>query len=463
LAWLYFMVPGTKTFKSLRNVSPAILIGIGWLGLALIGIAGVLFSAGIPYPGAYALLPTLGAGCIVATGSVSSVSSVAASRLLALRPLQAIGKVSYSWYLWHWPILLLGQALMASDAPAYRAGAVLVSLLLASLSYVYVESPIRSQRHWLARPRIAIFGALAVMLLANSLCLRWYGHASDRMHSPALQRYAAARVDAPVIYGMGCDDWYQSDRVHICAFGPANAPHTAVLMGDSHAGQWFPAVAVAFDRPGWRLLVLTKSSCPMVDEPFFYARIGREYTVCSTWRERALMQVAGIKPTVVLLATVDTNGFTQEQWIDGTAKVLAKLSPASGHVYLLRDTPRLPFDGPDCLAEHVGRPAWLGLQHACSATPVDKHADQVYRWLSQAAVRFPNVGMLDMNALVCPDGLCSAEQRGVVVFRDSQHLTGSFATTLGPALAKKLDLGVTSKMDVVHKPDASRGDAPISR
>lgn len=445
LVWLYFKMPGAAAIRLLRD-RPAILRLAGWFGLTLILAAGALFSASIPYPGAYALLPTLGAVCIVAVGSIAAPSG-GVSRLLSWRPLQMIGQVSYSWYLWHWPILLLGRALTGSDAPIYRVGWVLLSLLLASFSYRYIESPIRNHRQWLARPRMAILGALALMLIANSLCLRWNGHATSQMLSPVLQRYAAAHGDAPIIYGMECDDWYHSDRVRICAFGPADAAHTAVLMGDSHAGQWFPAVAEAFDRPGWRLLVLTKSSCPMVDKPFFYARIGREYTVCSTWRKKALARVSAMKPDVVLLGTVDSNGFTQEQWVDGTAKVLSVLSPNSGHVYILRDTPTLPFDGPDCLAEHVGRPAWFGLQHSCSAPSANDHAAEVYQWLRQAAGRYANVSTLDMNDQICPQGTCSAEQQGKVVFRDSQHMTGSFAASLGPVLAEKLGIVSTSLTD----------------
>lgn len=214
-----------------------------------------------------------------------------------------------------------------------------------------------------------------------------------------------------------------------------------VLMGDSHAGQWFPAVAEAFHRPGWRLLVLSKSSCPMVDEPFFYGRIGKEYTVCATWRAHAVETVAKLKPDVVLLGTVDTYGFSENQWIAGTESVLKQLSLATGHIYLLRDTPHLPFDGPDCLAEHVGRPAWLGLGHACQVASADAQGALVYQWLGVAASRFTNVSRLDMNAYICPEGICSAKSRGMVVFRDSQHMTGSFAATLGPALAMKLGLG----------------------
>ncbi|MBD8873107.1 acyltransferase family protein [Rhodanobacter sp. DHB23] len=440
LVWLYFKVPGAAGAAPCKSRCAGMLQVAGWTGLAMIALAAVWFSADIPYPGGYALLPTLGAAGVVAAGCLA-VEPAGVSRLLSWRPLQWIGGVSYSWYLWHWPILLLGHAITGSDASSYRAAWVLLSLLLAYASCRCIEAPVRNRQEWLARPRMAIFAALALMLVANSLCVRWNNRADERAKSPGMQRYAMAHGDAPVIYGMGCDDWYQSDRVRICAFGPADAVHTAVLLGDSHAGQWFPAVAKVFDRPGWRLLVLTKSSCPMVDGPFFYARIGKQYTVCTTWRAHALAQIAGIKPDVVLLGSTDTSGFSKEQWITGTTKVLDVLHPAVGRIWLLRDTPSLPFDGPDCLAEHAGRPAWLGLQHACSAPMDDARADQVYRWLGEAANRFANVGMLDMDSRICPGNVCSAERDGLVVFRDNQHLTGSFAASLGPAMAEKLGVG----------------------
>lgn len=440
LVWLYFKVPGAASALPRGSRYAGMLQVAGWAGLAMVAWAAVWFSADITYPGGYALLPTLGAVGVVAAGCLAT-EPAGVSRLLSWRPLQWIGGISYSWYLWHWPILLLGHAVTGSDAPLYRAAWVLLSLLLAYASCRCVEAPVRNRQEWLVRPRMAIFAALALMLVANSLCVRWNNHADERVKSPAMQRYVMAHGDAPVIYGMGCDDWYHSDRVRICAFGPADAAHTAVLMGDSHAGQWFPAVAKAFDRPGWRLLVLTKSSCPMVDEPFFYARIGKRYTVCAAWRAHALAQVAEIKPDVVLLGSTDTAGFSKEQWITGTAKVLGVLHPAVGRIWLLRDTPSLPFDGPDCLAEHAGRPAWLGLRHACSALMDDVRADQVYRWLGEAASRFANVSVLDMDPQICPGNVCSAARNGLVVFRDNQHLTGGFAASLGPAMAKKLGVG----------------------
>ena len=256
--------------------------------------------------------------------------------------------------------------------------------------------------------------------------------ASDALARTDVKRYADAHMDAPVIYSMGCDDWYQSDRVNICAFGSREAEHTAVLMGDSIAGQWFPAVARAFDRPGWRLLVLTKSSCPMVDESFFYARIGREYAECTRWRAAALGQVAAIKPDVLLLGTVSTNDFTQTQWTEGTARVLDKISGSVGHIFVLRGTPSLPFDGPDCLARHAGKAG------ECTAIYKDEHAEQVFAWVSAAVSRYGNASMADFNDLICPGSVCHAALDGRIVFRDSQHMTASYADSLGDRVAARL-------------------------
>jgi peptidoglycan/LPS O-acetylase OafA/YrhL len=440
LIWLYFRrdVSGSSAPVP-ASTAGTVKYWMGWLGLALIVGAGVVFNGAMSYPGWRASVPTLGAAAVLAAGFGDTQRGVA--RLLMWRPLQALGRVSYSWYLWHWPVLLLGPAITDLYSPWARVGEICISLGLAVISYRYVESPIRHQAFWLKRRRAALWGAVVVMAFVNLLAMQWFTVASIWMQSPEQQRYANAHADAPAIYSMGCDDWYYSDRVRICAFGSERAIHTAVLMGDSIAGQWFPAVASVFDRPGWRLLVLTKSSCPMVDEPFFYGRIGREYTECSSWRAHALEQVAAIKPDVVLLSTVSRNGFTQAQWIDGTQRVLGTISPASGHVYILRSTPHLPFDGPDCLAAHRGRVSWLNSLQVCSAFAKEDHDQQIFEWLQQAVGRFSNVQMIDLNDQVCPQQHCSAEQKGEVVFRDSQHLTASFAKSLGPALEQRLNLG----------------------
>lgn len=443
LVWLYFK-RSEKVQSGTIAESPNPSRWTGWLGLAMILAAAVAFDSKISYPGWYAIIPTLGTVLIVIAGSYHSVYSV--SKLLSWRPLQAIGRISYSWYLWHWPLLLLGHALTGSDAAIYRFFWVLLSLVLAVFSYGCIEAPIRHQSWWLLRGRATLLYAVALMILVNALCIRWYNQASLQMQGAEQRRYALAHGDAPVIYGMGCDDWYHSDQVRICAFGPKAAVHTVVLLGDSIAGQWFPAVATVFDKLGWKLIVLTKSSCPMVDVSFFYERIGRNYSECSTWRASALRKIAAMKPDVVLMSTVSINNFSQSQWVHGSESVLRSIAPSSGHIYILRGTPHLLFDGPDCLAAQSLRPAWLGFKDACSGSSADQHADNVYHWLQQASSQFVNVTTLDMSNFICPQGKCSAERNGVIVFRDSQHMSAKFAKSLAPALEAQLNLQRFSSM-----------------
>lgn len=432
LTWLYFGgstdASGTTRLALWRNA-------LGWSGLAAILFAALWLTPGFAYPGAWALLPTGGAVSIVAA---SCAGSVGVSRLLAWRPLQALGRRSYAWYLWHWPVLLLARSLFESESSVVRAGAVAVSLGLAAASYRWVEAPVRHRQVWLARPRLTVAASLAVMALGSLCCLRWYNHAWDLEHSPQNLRLAAAHSDAPVIYEMGCDQWYSSDELHVCTFGATGAPHTAVLFGDSVAAQWFPALARIYRAPNCRLLVVTKSACPMVDEPIFYARIGRIYTQCAVWRRRAVRYLTDLRPEVLWMGSVATYAYSMEQWIGGTKRLLSSLSPAVGHIYLLRSTPHLPFNGPDCLAAHEARAPWLSLASDCSAQAEDVRDTEVFSWLQWASTPYPNVSVVDLNGWVCPKGRCRAGLGGVVVFRDTQHITASFAASLAGPISARL-------------------------
>ena len=408
----------------------------GWLGLGAIIAASLWFGPDMPYPGVRAVLPSIGAAAILLAGSWLPAAGVA--RMLSVRPMQALGRVSYAWYLWHWPVLLLGAQWLERDTPVDRGALVLLSLALAVLSYRFVEAPIRRNPRLVARPGIMALGAVALMVLVNAGCIRWYNAVTHWIHQPQQQRYQAAQFDYPVIYQMGCDEWYRSAQVRVCAFGPAKTAHTVVLMGDSVGAQWFPAVARAFDRPGWRLLVITKSSCPMVDEPMFYPRIGREYTVCSQWRKDALKTVAALKPEVLILGSTSTYDFTRAQWLDGTAKVLNAVAADVGRIDLVRATPDLPFNGPACLAQQSWLHGALAMRHACEAPASSPQNANVYRWLGEVARRYRNVSTIDMNGWVCPGGECKAERDGMIVFRDNQHLTASFVQSLSGDFAKSL-------------------------
>ncbi|MGQ4660181.1 SGNH hydrolase domain-containing protein [Lysobacter sp. F6437] len=432
-AWQFAL--GALVFLYFSEAKQRLPPWVAGLGLALLLASALLLGSDQQYPGLWALAPSLGAALVIAAGRVGVQSGV--SHALTHRVLQAVGRGSYSWYLWHWPVLLLGAAVLDMDNGWNRLLLVAISAVLASASYWVVEAPIRHNQRLLSRPGLTVLASTGVMLLASSLALRWHNSASDWADE---NDTASARITVPVIYSMGCDDWFHSAEVRVCSFGDDKAPRTAVLMGDSIGLQWFPAFAEIFRHPQWRLLVITKSACPMVDAPIFYPRIGREYTECAQWRDEALATIGSINPELVIIGSTSTYNYSEQQWRDGTRSVLARLTAAARQVYVLRATPVLPFSAPACLTERGRLHEWFAGDGLCTANARTEASSRVFTWLSEAAMAQPNALVIDLTDAVCPGGVCRAQIDGMLTYRDNQHLNASFAASLAPRLAALLNL-----------------------
>jgi peptidoglycan/LPS O-acetylase OafA/YrhL len=411
---------------------------LGWLGLALIVVSVISYSPNVSYPGLRALVPSLGAALVIGGGQC--IEHSLCLRLLSLAPMQALGRVSYSWYLWHWPIMVWGSMVFVAPSLSGRLALALLSLLLAVLTFRCIELPIRRQDRLLYRPAFMVVGALAVSFVAGAFCLGWGERAMGEASSASEAELQKARQDLSILYGMDCDRWFYSAEVSVCIFGDKDAAHTAVLMGDSIGVQWFPALEKHFSRPGWKLLVITKSSCPMIDKSFFYARIGKIYTVCTDWRARALAYVADTHPDLVMLGSSLAYDFSTTDWAEGTRDLLQAIAPDVGTVILIRATPTLPFDGLECLASDNRFTRALAGDDRCSGRAANvTQGEAVQAALREGARPFANVGLLDMNDVVCPNGICAVARDGRIVYRDGQHLTASYVATLGKTIAGRIE------------------------
>ncbi|QVL49813.1 MAG: acyltransferase [Thiocapsa sp.] len=433
--------PRVADHPRIRSLLPSGIIARAALGCGLAMIAGsaLFLHPQLGYPGFWALIPSLGTALVIAAGHALAGGQVGP---LAHPVLVWLGDRSYSWYLWHWPVLMLGFSLGFEGQPIPTLGLVLLSLLAAILSYRLVEYPIWKGRFSHAEPRRVLLISLLIMAALIAVLFHlWRGLApkADDMPGANMTEW---QTDLPVIYRMPCDAWYHHADVEPCIFGPDDAPRTVVLVGDSILAQWFSMVPALFPAPAWRIVVLTKSACAMVDEDYFYPRIGQVYTVCNEWRDAVLAEIERIRPEVVITGSAATYDFTETQWIEGSARVFSRLSNAAENVVVVPGTPSLPFDGPGCVARNLSSDGKIG-RTACQATDRRRLVERSTRDLSQAVERFGNVHLLDLSEIVCPAGICNAvTEDGLLVFRDSQHLTDRFVRAMIPIVRDKLDAAV---------------------
>lgn len=161
----------------------------GWAGLSIILATAWHLSESTPYPGPWALLPSIGTALVLIPAGRASSTNV--WYWLSLKPMQAIGRISYSWYLWHWPVLLLGATVVNIHNGWNRAALVLLSLGIATASWRYFEVPLRRQQELFIRPRLTVFVSLALMMLSGSLAMRWGAGADAVMRRPILQAASA--------------------------------------------------------------------------------------------------------------------------------------------------------------------------------------------------------------------------------------------------------------------------------
>src|SRR5690606_36344990 len=193
-----------------------------------------------PFPGTVALLPVGGALLVLAAGSVPA-SATWVDRVLGLRLMQRFGDVSYSWYLWHWPLVVLTTTAVQDDAVWIKVLASLAALGAAVATYRWVENPVRFS------PALRTWRLTAVVTLVLGLVVRGLTVATRVAAASVLERepYAtAAATRHPPSYP--CEERSRTESgLESCLFGDVDASTTVLLLGDSHAMQWIPAFDAA--------------------------------------------------------------------------------------------------------------------------------------------------------------------------------------------------------------------------
>jgi peptidoglycan/LPS O-acetylase OafA/YrhL len=449
------------------RVPRAAAAGIGWAGLGAIAYSAFAFDGGTPFPGVAALLPTLGAASLILAGSsIHAQARGAPAALLSLPPVRYVGRISYAWYLWHWPTLIFAAMIVGGPlSPAAGLAVIALSWIPTAATHHLIENPVRLSTALSRRPNRSIAVGLACMAVGvcagrlltdlqpnlRTAPLADVKGAAALPEQPYPQRRANAVRPNPLragedrsrMYYDGCLVGIDGTNSNRCLYGDPEGERTLILFGDSHALQYAPPLEELAEANDWRLIVLTKAECTPGEVKIRSMVADREYSQCDAWRDWTLRRIEMGDPRS---ATVVMSGDTAYTAYDddgrelsgeegaaamegGYLATLTRIHRAGLRTVVIKDTPVSTSDVPGCVSEDLER------LDSCAFRRVH---DDTKEFDARAAQSAPGAHLIDITPQICPGDLCRAVIGNALVYRDKSHLTATYARTLAPEIERGL-------------------------
>jgi len=340
-----------------------------------------------------------------------------AGRILASRVLTTIGRLSYSLYLWHWPILALASASYAGPLPMHvRAGLVVTALVLSAISYRWIETPFRRPTET-TQPR-RLVAASAAASLAFAFALLTLGGALAMTPPPTdlasltAGDQPANRVECHYRGDQPVDPFPRAD----CT-SEASLPVRVAIWGDSHALAMQPFAWAIAGSEGVAAQPFTRDACaPAID--YDNGKRMLEASRCKDFNARVLPRLRGMD-TVVLTALWPSP--SQRDFGDRLAETVRRLAPTVRHIILLGQTPVLPEEAPACIRK--------GDLEACDVQrdAFDRQFADQRALLIGLASQFPNVSYVDPASFFCDATRCPAVKDGYGLYWDTNHVASTAA------------------------------------
>ena len=426
---------------------------LGWVGLAGLLVVGVVLDVQGGFPGYLALWPVACAAAVVVAGTAAAKGGP--TRFLASQPLRLLGRDAYALYLVHWPILITFLVVTGREGAGVIGGTLVIvlSLALARALTAAIDGPVRAWRKSDPSRLVPVAVVVAATAVVVVPVTAWQvstevearaaaAHAALTnpgaavLRDPTLPEPPAEAALLPLPTALE-EEWMQLDRpctgdrqpsaeilIGTCneTLYTARAHRTIVVVGDSHSQQITAALLPLAEQNGWGVVMLVKGGCSMgLDEA------GMDPT-CEPWREAAVDLVERIRPdAAVTVVTRSDHGESEEALRPGIDRFLDRMGDAGIEVLGVRDNPRFPFDMYTCVAESPD-PVDCAVPRAGSLAD-----DNPATVLDRAGVQ-----LVDLTPWICPDDVCVGVVGNVALYRDDNHLSRTYATTLAPSLAEQL-------------------------
>lgn len=477
-AWEFSL--GGITALLLPYVSLGKRIGapLGWIGLCIIALTGIVLPVSTVFPGYAALLPISGVMLIII--SAENGSAFGAGRLLGSKPFLFFGSISYAFYLWHWPLLLFYYMYFRTNEVSLLAGLgiLLTAFILSLFATNIVEAPIRKLS--LRESKAKIVFILAVFALPVMLANGYWSLHADRTQelaravfqqqsddeatvahlqqpsvdgevdpqqsendgttpqqpnnggttlpllatssSPSDLTAAFADIQTlPTFYEDVCYVGMKSSGMKMCSYGETAEPeYTVALVGGSRAGHWFPALEQFAQESKLQIDVYNKDACRFTTDDFG----GRLSDSCMEWNElvtEALLE----NPPDVLITTANVD--REDTIPDGYVEMWRKFE-GSTTIFAIRDNPSMSKDIPICVESFGEEECSMPRDEVLSADPPWENAEGLPG----------NVYFADLSNYYCDDETCYAAVGDMLVYRDKFHFSTLFSASLAEPLREQL-------------------------
>ncbi len=432
---------------------------LGWGGVLVLLYVIFTYDAQTPFPGYMAALPTLGAAAVIAASNAGRWWYP--TRILAIRPAQFVGDISYSLYLWHWPLIIIAPSVPFWGLTIYHRVALLgICFVLAWLTKRFVEDPARGWKVLTSRPaKVTLWASLAAMLVVGGAAgAAWAINAPT--YNDGVRAIQQLREDPPECFGAafvldeGCASTEWNDtilpapgfagvdrpsdeqcfvqlndaRAVSCDFGSdaQDAPRVA-LIGDSHAFQLLSTFKTMAEANGWHLVTYFKGACPWNATPL--STPGAFGEACTQWRDAVRADLAETDLDAVFTAAIATTPYSSAGYDSSHDAAVAGYRAAWSEV-LDRGIPVITV---------VDNPVWETDPNKClrtrELTQCDGARSDVLVQndpLRDAATGLDRVTLLDFTDVFCTEESCLPVVGGANVYRDQDHLTVTFVDTLAP-------------------------------
>ena len=421
-----------------QSISPRLALPLALAGVTLVVCSAIFISAHAVFPGLLALPPTIGAALIILAGGVGGNG---VSRALSTQPLRWLGILSYPAYLWHWPLLAFFRYGYGEPGIASGTALLALSILLAWLTYLYVEQPAKriTLLQWKACYAGFAASSLLLAVIASALYMsdRWF---PSLRHSQYATQLAAARaLNLPTSQSdvicmrkeLTAGDLIDPKCVH--GSGPAAASRV-LMMGDSNAAHYVGVVSVFAQHGQFNFRNLEVGSCPPLIGDVSRFVPPRRLAAC-TASQKVWSKAIADAEVMILGATWSSYVQNSPNFMPMLQLQVRQYAAAGKTVVLLGKVPEIDaYDGL-CREKAIRYPF---MQCEAPSNAMQEHIAKTNAELRRFAAAVPNVRYYDIVPAICPDGRCSAYAQGHgSLYFDPYHLSAQGSLVIGRSILEQ--------------------------